>query len=322
MAPPHQQRQRHTGDGHDHRRSRVGRLRLSRRAAGEPDGERPIGDQPRQARREEAADRSPDVPGLARGEQRRRGQDVTKEAVVEGVGKQEQRAEDADPQQNPWTHAAREDQQRDHRYHNGDNQDQPIRDRRRLQQGDVREDQRLDGERRGTPEDVPDRRPKALRHKRRAARIGGGAGLQPCGVSPPQRIESPTRDQQRQRREYPRRRRHDNDERAPLARGDLRKPGHALLHHVPLQPVEARNARRENPSLQTDGGARREWRNAKRRADPVLVRDGPRSVQEFPRYQPQPVIGKVDARWIPCSRADIGQRDGDGDFLARLQQPR
>ena len=105
---------------------------------------------------------------------------------------------------------------------------------------------------------------------------------------------------------HPRQRRHDDDERARLARRDLREPGDPFVHHVPLQPVDARPGGREDASLPRDARARRHRRVAEIGADAVVVRHGARAVRELARHQPQPVIREVHARRIPRAIADVG----------------
>ena len=244
--------------------------------------------------------------GLTRGEQRRRREHVSEEPVVDDVGEDQERAEDPDREQDPRAHAARQDQQREQRHHGRDHQAQPVGDRGRLEQRGVRKDQRLGRQGRRAP-----------RH------VGHGSGAHPqSAIRLPQSVESPEREQQRQRREDPRRRRDDDDQRARLARRDLREPGHALLDHVPLQPVHPGQGRRDDASLQRDACPRRHSGGAEIRPDAVVIWHGPRSVRQLARHQPQPVIRQVHARRIPGAPAAVAHRHRHGDFLRGHEQPR
>ena len=93
-------RRRRTGHRRPHERRHPGRPPQCH-PGGDPDGERPVGNQPDEVRREQRPHRSPDLSGLMRAEQRRRRQHVAEEPVVDDVGEDQQRSEEADEEQHP-----------------------------------------------------------------------------------------------------------------------------------------------------------------------------------------------------------------------------
>ena len=129
--------------------------------------------------------------------------------------------------------------------HDRDSRHEPVGDRRRLEERLAHEDERLAEEGRARPERVG--------ADGKAQELGGD--LTPA-LNPSDGIDASERDEQRQRREHGDGGRHDHDERARLARRHLREPGDAFLDHVPLQPVEAGERRREQTSARLEAPAR------------------------------------------------------------------
>ena len=187
-------------------------------------------------------------------EQRRRGQDVTKEPVVEDVGQQEQRAEDADPSSDPRRARAAAAEQRERPAARPRRDDQPVRDRRRLQQRVVR---------RGSTAWRRARRRTTARRRTR----GRGAAPQPA-IGEYAAIQRPTkRDQQRQRAEQPRRGR-QRQSRACAA--DAARPAQTRSRPPPPCPTAASTGP-EWPARESVPAARRGARRERRVAELVRM---------------------------------------------------
>ncbi len=275
----------------------------------QPQGERQVDDQPHEARRQQTANRSPDARGLMRREQRRRGQHVAKKPVVDRVAEHHERAEHAGAEQHPRASPSRQHQHAHGRRHDGAGRGQPVRDSGRLEQRLAEEHQLFRKQRGRRPPDVG------------AAREGEESGGQRASSAPTEKHRASYRQHERYRREKGGRGGHDDHELARRMGRHLREPGHAFLDHVPLQPVEARNARRQHAPCDADA---RGWKHDASQvgADALVIGQGPRPQRQLTRNEPQPVIGQMHARRIPGALARIGERQRDRDFLNRLEHAR